>query len=66
MNKSKLKHLLACVAFMGVCSASAQNTLPVNIIPQPVQMEQTQGTYVLPQKIVIAYDSSLSEQAAAS
>ena len=63
MNKSKLKHLLACVAFMGVCSTSAQNTLPVNIIPQPVQMEQTKGIYVLPQKIVIAYDSSLSEQA---
>lgn len=63
MNKSKLRHLLACVAFMGVCSASAQNTLPVNIIPQPVQMEQTKGIYVLPQKIVIAYDSSLSEQA---
>jgi hexosaminidase len=48
---------------MGVCSTSAQNTLPVNIIPQPVQMEQTKGIYVLPQKIVIAYDSSLSEQA---
>jgi hexosaminidase len=63
MNKSKLRHLLACVAFMGVCSTSAQNTLPVNIIPQPVQMEQTKGIYVLPQKIVIAYDSSLSEQA---
>lgn len=63
MNKSKLKHLLACVAFMGVCSVSAQNTLPINIIPKPVQMEQTKGIYVLPQKIVIAYDSSLSKQA---
>ena len=63
MNKSKIRHLLACLAFMGCGVASAQNALPVNIIPQPVQMEQTQGVFVLPQKIVIAYDSSLSEQA---
>ena len=63
MNKSKIRHLLVCLAFMGCGVASAQNALPVNIIPQPVQMEQTQGVFVLPQKIVIAYDSSLSEQA---
>ena len=51
------------VSFLALCTVQAQAAEPVRIIPQPNQLEQTEGVYVLPEKIVIGYEASLKDQA---
>lgn len=63
MKTFSFKHFLLGVSFMGICSMTAQELKPIHIIPQPVSIEQTAGKFILPEKVVIAYDASMSEQA---
>ena len=58
---SRLLFGVVCLLSMNVLSA--QITKPVSIIPQPMQLEQTEGVYVLPKKVTIAYDVTLKAQA---
>ena len=63
MQKSSFKKIVLCAALMLSGAVHTQAAGPVRIIPQPVQMEEREGTYVLPEKIVIGYESALQAQA---
>lgn len=51
------------VAFFCVGTTYAQDHGSVHIIPQPQKVEQTKGTFILPEKVVIAYEASFKLQA---
>ena len=63
MKKVSLKFLLLHLGLFSSLLLAAQEVKPVCIIPQPVQLEQTEGVYVLPEKVTISYDASLKAQA---
>ena len=63
MRKFSFRSILLGAAILGVSAASAQTTESVRIVPQPVQVEQKQGAYVLPEKVVIAYAAEFKAQA---
>ena len=63
MRKFSLRKFVLGMSFFGMSAMFAQTQAPVSIIPMPVQMEQTQGVFVLPEKIVIAYDPAFKGQA---
>ena len=63
MKKVSLKLLLLHLGLFSSLLLAAQEVKPVCIIPQPVQLEQTEGVYVLPEKVTISYDASLKAQA---
>jgi hexosaminidase len=63
MKKFSLKIFLSGLLLMATGAAFAQELKPIHIIPQPVKVEQSAGTFTLPEKVVIAYDASMSDQA---
>ena len=63
MKKFPLKMVLAGLTLFGFTALSAQQAAPVRIIPQPAQLEQTEGVYQLPEKVTIGYDVALKAQA---
>lgn len=63
MKHFSLRTALAGISLFAFVTASAQAVAPVRIIPQPVQLEQTEGVYQLPEKVTISYDATLKAQA---
>lgn len=63
MKKNSFRQIVLCAALMLSGAVHTQAAGPVRIIPQPVQMEERAGVYVLPEKIVIGYESALQAQA---
>lgn len=63
MKKNSFRQIVLGAALMLSGAVHTQAAGPVRIIPQPVQMEERAGVYVLPEKIVIGYESALQAQA---
>ncbi len=63
MKHFSLKKVLLGLSLFAGISVTAQQATPIRIIPQPVQVEQTEGVYQLPEKLTISYDASLKAQA---
>lgn len=63
MKRNSFRLLLLSISFFCIGTTNAQDKNEVHIIPQPRKVEQTKGTYTLPKKIVIAYETSLKPQA---
>ena len=63
MKTTLIKVLSLVMAFFCLTNIYAQNTAPVSIIPQPLKMETKAGEFLLPEKVVIAYDGQLKAQA---
>lgn len=55
--------MLVGISFLAMGTVHAQESSPIHIIPQPREMEQTQGVFQLPDKVVIGYEASLKSQA---
>lgn len=55
--------MLVGISFLAMGTVHAQESSPIHIIPQPREMEQTQGVFLLPDKVVIGYEASLKSQA---
>ena len=56
MKTTLIKVLSLVMAFFCLTNVYAQETTSVSIIPQPLEMETKEGEFLLPEKVVIAYD----------
>lgn len=63
MKKGLFKLIMLGISFLGFSASYAQEKCAVQIIPQPQKVEQTNGVYRLPEKIVIAFEAPLKDQA---
>ena len=63
MKTTSIKVLSLVMAFFCLTNVHAQDTVPVSIIPQPLKLETKAGEFLLPEKVVIAYDGQLKAQA---
>ena len=63
MKTTLIKALPLLIAFFCLGIVHAQNTQQVSIIPQPLKVEKKNGEFILPEKVVIAYDIQLKAQA---
>lgn len=55
--------MLLGISFLSMDAVHAQDASPIHIIPQPREVEQTKGVFLLPEKVVIGYEASLKPQA---